>query len=243
MNTTSPLARVGLVGRFGLIVAACSLALLGACAKNEGSAARDEAAGSTTNSASGSTARGSVLSASLVGSATTTTIDSGTSTSGIQTLTGTAKCGVNVYYMVYSTQAPDGNAATATAGIFLPSGTDSSCTGSRPVLLYGHGTATTATTNSTTELSADGLMTNMAQASDSTSTTTGIKTTKNSEAASVLAFFAAQGYIVVLPNYLGYDRSSLSYHPYLVAKTQANEMIDAWRAAKTYIATLGSVTP
>ncbi len=29
----------------------------------------------------------------------------------------------------------------------------------------------------------------------------------------VAAMFAAQGYIVVAPNYAGYDKSTLSYHP------------------------------
>ena len=30
------------------------------------------------------------------------------------------------------------------------------------------------------------------------------------------AVFAAQGYIVVAPNYAGYDGSTLDYHPYLM---------------------------
>jgi hypothetical protein len=44
----------------------------------------------------------------------------------------------------------------------------------------------------------------------------------------------------VAPNYLGYDRSSLGYHPYLHAEAQAVDMIDGLRAAKTLLATQGS---
>jgi hypothetical protein len=44
--------------------------------------------------------------------------------------------------------------------------------------------------------------------------------------------FAAQGYIVVAPNYAGYDISTLGYHPYLNAAQQSGEMIDALTAAR-----------
>ncbi|HEY1391966.1 MAG TPA: hypothetical protein VFV25_01235, partial [Methylibium sp.] len=50
-----------------------------------------------------------------------------------------------------------------------------------------------------------------------------------------------QGMIVVAPNYLGYDKSSLTYHPYLNAQVQATDMIDGLRAAKNYLA--GSTSP
>jgi hypothetical protein len=46
-------------------------------------------------------------------------------------------------------------------------------------------------------------------------------------------FFASQGYIVVAPNYAGYDSSTLSYHPYIVAEQQSDDMIDALTAART----------
>ncbi len=50
------------------------------------------------------------------------------------------------------------------------------------------------------------------------------------------AMFAAQRFIVVAPNYLGYDRSSLGYHPFLNAEAHAVDMIDGLRAAKAHIA-------
>lgn len=52
------------------------------------------------------------------------------------------------------------------------------------------------------------------------------------------AMFAAQGYIVVAPNYAGYDTSPLPYHPYLNADQQSKDMIDALTAARS---ALGSI--
>jgi hypothetical protein len=63
-----------------------------------------------------------------------------------------------------------------------------------------------------------------------------------SEAVLLAAMYAAQGYIVVAPNYAGYDSSSLSYHPYLNADQQSKEMIDILAAAKKALPTLISPT-
>src|SRR6185503_13783280 len=57
--------------------------------------------------------------------------------------------------------------------------------------------------------------------------------TDNSEGLTIAAVFAAQGYIVVAPNYAGYDTSSLGYHPYLNADQQSKDTIDALTAART----------
>jgi hypothetical protein len=54
-----------------------------------------------------------------------------------------------------------------------------------------------------------------------------------SESALIGAMFAAQGYIVVAPNYAGYDASTLPYHPYLNADQQSKDMIDALTAARS----------
>ena len=53
------------------------------------------------------------------------------------------------------------------------------------------------------------------------------------EGALIAAMFAAQGYIVVAPNYAGYDISTLAYHPYLNADQQSKDMMDALTAART----------
>ena len=54
----------------------------------------------------------------------------------------------------------------------------------------------------------------------------------NTEGALIAAMFAAQGYIVVAPNYAGYDISTLGYHPYLDAEQQSGEMMDILSAAR-----------
>jgi len=50
--------------------------------------------------------------------------------------------------------------------------------------------------------------------------------------------YASQGYVVVAPNYAGYDTSSLGYHPYMHMEQQAKDMLDAYNAAKSSAANL-----
>jgi hypothetical protein len=65
----------------------------------------------------------------------------------------------------------------------------------------------------------------------------------NTEGVLVAAMFAAHGYIVVAPNYAGYDISTLGYHPYLDAAQQSGEMIDILTAARTALPkTMSSAT-
>ena len=60
----------------------------------------------------------------------------------------------------------------------------------------------------------------------------------NDEGLLLAAVFAAKGYIVVAPNYVGYDISTLDYHPYLVAsQQQSDDMIDALAAARSALPT------
>jgi hypothetical protein len=61
--------------------------------------------------------------------------------------------------------------------------------------------------------------------------------TGNSEALLMASVFASQGYIVVAPNYAGYDTSTLSYHPYLNGDQQSKDMIDSLAAARSAYAT------
>jgi poly(3-hydroxybutyrate) depolymerase len=145
-------------------------------------------------------------------------IDAGTSASGVQALTGAATCDVHIAYVLYMTRDPKGEAATASTAVFVPSGTNAACTGSRPVVLYAHGTTTEKAFN-------------MADIAN------------NQEGSLTAAMFAAQGYIVVAPNYLGYDLSSLGYHPYLNAEAQAVDMVDGLRAANSYLKASGLGTP
>jgi alpha-beta hydrolase superfamily lysophospholipase len=134
---------------------------------------------------------------------------------GITHVTGVPKCTVSTYYMKYATVGGAGEATDATGAIMVPSGAGAGCTGPHPVVLYAHGTATDKSNN-------------MANLRD------------NLEAALAASIYAAQGFIVVAPNYAGYDVSSLPYHPYLNAEQQANDMVDALRAARKAFASIGA---
>ena len=64
----------------------------------------------------------------------------------------------------------------------------------------------------------------------------------NGEAGLRMAFFAAQGYVVVMPDYHGYGESTLTYHPYLHADNTADVSIDAMRAARIVLASRSVTT-
>lgn len=165
----------------------------------------------------GDAPRGAVVSASVVGSLSTAQIDEGTQHSGLQPLSGTAQCGVVAHQVRYVTRDPRGREAEATTGVLVPSGASAACSGARPVVLYAHGTSLDSRKN-------------MASLADD-------------ETQLVLAMFAAQGYIVVAPNYLGYAGSSQSWHPYLNAEAQAVDMIDGLRAARRALQVAGGPQP
>ncbi len=127
---------------------------------------------------------------------------------------GAPKCTVTFNYFQYGTVGGAGEKTMASGGIMVPSGSDPACTGPRPVLLYAHGTSTYKNKN-------------MASPQDG-------------EAALVAAIYAAQGYIVVAPNYAGYEASTLPYHPYLNLQQQAQDVVDALTAARKGFAAVGA---
>ncbi|HEY6457048.1 MAG TPA: prolyl oligopeptidase family serine peptidase [Steroidobacteraceae bacterium] len=171
---------------------------------------------SMTSAMPAGTARGSLIEdpplriASL--NAATFGAELGASPSGAQLLevAGQPACGVDFYYLQYNTVGGKGEPTTASGALMVPTGSAPQCSGGRPIVLYGHGTDTDRTVNI-----AD------------------ITNTSNTEGALIAAMFAAQGYIVVAPNYAGYDTSSLAYHPYLNADQQSKDMIDALTAARS----------
>ena len=120
-------------------------------------------------------------------------------------------CSVDVYQLQYDTVGAQSESTTASGALMIPSGLDSRCQSPRPILLYAHGTSTLKTYNI-----AD--------------------VTNNGEGLLLAAVFASRGYIVVAPNYAGYDTSSLAYHPYLDADQQSKDMIDALTAARSAFA-------
>ena len=141
-------------------------------------------------------------------------LNSSASGKGLLQLAGDPKCGITFHYMEYNTVGAVGEATNATGGIMLPTGTDAACTGARPVLLYSHGTTVEKSYN--------------------------IASPANGEAGLIAAMYAAQGWIVVTSNYVGYDASRSTYHPYLVAEQQSNDMIDALRAARKAFTGIGA---
>src|SRR5262249_40513043 len=114
----------------------------------------------------------------------------------------------------YQTVDPKRNIVPSSGALMVPSGTAAGCTGPRPVVVYAHGTSTDRNFDIAELTAAD-----------------------DAEGDLLAAVFAAQGYITVAPNYLGYASSTLGYHPYLIADQQANEMVDVLTAARTALPT------
>lgn len=164
------------------------------------------------------TGRGSLVSSPPVQTAKLSTADftavlnSTAQGKSLMQVVGTPKCDFEVRYLEYRTIGGQGEATNATAAVMVPSGSDPACSGPRPVVLYAHGTTPARNYN-------------LAQWTDQTQPASG-------EGLLIATTFAAQGYIVVAPNYAGYDKSTLSYHPYLNGDQQGKDMVDALTAAR-----------
>jgi dipeptidyl aminopeptidase/acylaminoacyl peptidase len=94
-------------------------------------------------------------------------------------LTYTPKCSFDIYQLQYETVGGQGEAATASGALMVPTGSDTSCTGPLPIVTYAHGTTPDKTFN-------------IANLSGS----------NNAEGLLLAAVFASRGYIVVAPNYV-----------------------------------------
>jgi hypothetical protein len=175
---------------------------------------------STTATPAASTAHGTLaLSpplriASVDAAAFTAQINGTPSGGALLTVAGTPICGVDFYYITFWTVGGAGETTESSGALMVPTGAAPACSGPRPIVLYAHGTAFEKAFNI-----AD------------------ITNTSNTEGALIAATFAAQGYIVVAPNYAGYDISTLGYHPFLNRSQQSGEMIDALTAARTALPT------
>jgi alpha/beta superfamily hydrolase len=130
----------------------------------------------------------------------------------------TPKCSIIIYQLIYRTVDAKGNITPASGALMVPSGTDPGCQGNRPMVLYAHGTTTDRGFN------------------------IALLGPANAEGILLAAVFAAQGYIVVAPNYVGYDSSTAGYHPYLIADQQSKDMIDALKAARSALPTADAPT-
>lgn len=134
-------------------------------------------------------------------------------------LISSPRCGIDVHYLQYNTIDPVGAPTTASAALMVPTGDDWRCQGPRPIVVYAHGTEIDRTLNLADIANED-----------------------NQEALLAAAAFTAQGYILVAPNYAGFDTSTLPYHPYLNADQQANDMMDALSAARSVLPTSSAPT-
>jgi predicted esterase len=120
------------------------------------------------------------------------------------------KCGIDVYQVRYNTVDPAGTATTASGAMMIPTGADPACQGPRPIVLYAHGTAAQRSLNLADISSEDNL-----------------------EGLLAATMFTTQGYVLIAPNYTGYDMSALTYNPYLNADQESKDMIDALTAARS----------
>lgn len=161
-----------------------------------------------------SNTRGSLIAAPTLLTALTPAAFQQAAPASLFLVAGTPKCTVSFHYFQYGTVGGAGETTNASGGIMVPSGADPACQGPRPVLLYAHGTSLDKNKN-------------MASPQDG-------------EAALIAAMYAAQGYIVVAPNYAGYEASTLPYHPYLNIDQQAKDMIDGLTAARKGFAAAGA---
>ncbi|MGD0501831.1 MAG: prolyl oligopeptidase family serine peptidase [Steroidobacteraceae bacterium] len=135
-------------------------------------------------------------------------------------ITGNPQCGVDFYYVKFWTVGGAGETTESSGALMVPTGAAPKCSGPRPIVEYAHGTNPNKALNI-----AD------------------ITNTSNTEGVLIAAMFAAQGYIVVAPNYAGYDISTLGYHPFLNAAQQSGEMMDILAAARTSLpATMSAAT-
>jgi len=157
--------------------------------------------------------------ASLSASALASELSASASGAQLLEVTGAPTCGVDFYYIKFWTQGGAKETTESSGALMVPTG-GAGCSGARPIVLYAHGT------NANQAL-------NIANITDTT----------NTEGVLIAAMFAAQGYIVVAPNYAGYDISTLGYHPFLNASQQSGEMMDILTAARTALpGTLSSAT-
>jgi pimeloyl-ACP methyl ester carboxylesterase len=150
-------------------------------------------------------ARGALVEPSAtVATLTAAQIDASTASTGLQALSGKAKCDVRIQSINYNTVGPKGEATNSSGVLLVPAG--SCASQSFPLVAYDRGTDVFKPRA-------------LASATDA-------------ETFSMVAFFASQGFAVVAPDYLGYAKSAFSYHPYLHAESEATTTVDAIRAAR-----------
>lgn len=132
--------------------------------------------------------------------------------------TFTPQCSVAVYQLRYGTVGALGEPTTASGALMVPNGSSWVCQNPRGTVLYAHGKRNLRSFN-------------IADLSGQT----------NYEGLLLALALAGDGYIVVAPNYAGYDTSTLTYHAFLHGDQQAADMMDALTAARAVLPATGVV--
>ncbi len=140
-------------------------------------------------------------------------IDAATDSSGLQGISGLAKCSVKFVALNYNTIGVKGEPTNASGVMLVPGGTGV-CANPTGLVAYAKGTDVQKPRT-------------LANPSDS-------------ETFLLAAMYAAQGYTVVATDYLGFAQSAYTYHPYLHADSEASSVIDSIRAARMAAASVGA---
>jgi pimeloyl-ACP methyl ester carboxylesterase len=158
-------------------------------------------------------ARGELIDTpAVVTTLTTAQIDAAAAASGLQALSGKAKCDVKVVALNYRTPgAKDGEMSNASGVMLVPAG---ACTTAAPLVANARGTEVLKTRT--------------------------LANPQDPETFLLAAMYAAQGYAVVATDYLGYAKSTYGFHPYLHADSQATSVIDSVRAARNAADAVGA---
>ena len=138
-------------------------------------------------------------------------IDAATASSGLQAISGKAKCDVKVVALNYATVGVKDESTNASGVMLVPAG---SCTTAAPLVAHARGTEVLKTR--------------------------ALANPQDPETLLLAAIYAAQGYAVVATDYLGYAKSGYGYHPYLHADSQATTVIDSVRAARKAAGSVGA---
>lgn len=158
-------------------------------------------------------ARGSLIDpAAILTTLTAAQIDAATSSSGLQALSGKAKCDIKVVALNYNTVGVSGEKTNASGVMLVPAG---SCITAAGLVAYAKGT----------DVQKPRTLANPA----------------DPETFLLAAMYAAQGYAVVATDYLGFAKSAYTYHPYLHADSEASSVIDSIRAARRASTSVGAV--
>jgi pimeloyl-ACP methyl ester carboxylesterase len=149
--------------------------------------------------------RGALLEpAQTVATLSAAEIDAAAQSSGLRALSGPAQCDVRITQLNYATVGVNGEEANASGAMLIPAG---ACGGaSHPLVAYAKGTDVQKPRTLADPTDAETFL--------------------------LATMYAARGYAVVATDYLGYAKSTYSFHPYLHAETEAASVIDSIRAAR-----------